>query len=441
MDFVRLGLAYSSTYIPDKLIEGYNSLIWKESYDEFGEFELKSFDIVGMLTTLPEDTLVSHLETKEVMQVETHEINMVGEGVDARPEITVKGRSALTILTHRYIKSSYQKKRKFRKAYTAVDALSVLLYQAVDNVSGHDVTRGDDDPDTWIGNDFSWTTLDAIPNVHVTESVASEGTARWWNLEWGLLWPQFQKMLQDADLGIRLIRPVSPNPGTTVTVSSILATRGDIVTNTSSDLPGLQFNLYKGVDRTATVKFTQLQGHLEKPQYLKSKMAFKSMVEIMSGMIGVSDVYRNSTEQAYSGWKRRAMVYDAGTPELPDKPEAPDPPASGASSGEKADYEDDLAAYKTKLALWKNKRDDIYDKFTTENQTRALRELKVARRVNMVQGDISSSSPYKYKVHYDLGDRVTLVGEYGITSTMIVQEYVRTQDSTGDRGFPGLVEP
>lgn len=440
MDFVRLGLAYSSNYIPDRLIEGYNSLIWTERYDEFGEFELKSFDIVGMLTTLPEDTLVSHLETKEVMQVETHEINMVGEGADARPEITVKGRSALTILTHRYIKSSYQQKRKFRKAYTAVDALSVLLYQAVDNASGKDVTRGDDDPDTSVGNDFDWNTLDVIPNVHVTESVASEGSARWWNLEWGLLWPQFQKMLQDADLGIRLIRPVSPNPGTTIVVSATLATRGDIVTYDSSDLPGLQFNLYKGVDRTATVRFSQLQGHLEKPQYLKSKQPYKTMVEIMSGMIGVTDVYRTGTS-GFTGFKRRTMTYDAGTPELPPKPEAPDPPASSASSGEKATYETNLAAYKTKLAAWKTKRDDIYDKFRDENQIRALRELKIAKRINMVQGDISSSSPYKYKVHYSLGDRVTLVGDYGVTSTMIVQEYVRTEDSTGDRGFPGLVEP
>ncbi len=65
MDLVRLGAAYTTAYIPDLLVEGYNSLIWTERFDAFSEFELKSFDVAGMLSQLPEDTLVSHLEKSQ----------------------------------------------------------------------------------------------------------------------------------------------------------------------------------------------------------------------------------------------------------------------------------------------------------------------------------------------------------------------------------------
>lgn len=444
MDFVRLGAAYSTTYTPDKLIEGYNSLIWTERFDQFGEFELKSFDIDGLLSQLPEDTLVSHLDTKEVMIVETHSIEMVGEGADARPEITVRGRSAGMILEHRYVNSTYQTKRTMRRTYTAKDALAVLLWQAVNNNSGKDVTRGDTDPDTATElNDYSWSTIDDIPSVMVTDAVptASAGTARWWQLEQGILWPQFQKIMLDFDLGFRLVRPVSPNPGVGVSVASALATRGNITRTSYSDITQLRFEIYQGVDRTATVQLSQLQGHVDKPQYLFSKRDYKTMVELMSGTIGVADVYRDSTEQAYSGWKRRAMTFDAGTPELPPQPDKPDDLGKNPTAAQKDAYYDAIAAWKIKMGKWRNKRDTIYANFRAEQSKKALVELKKARRVNMFSGDMSILSPYQYKTHYNLGDKIMLFGDYGKTAAMIVTEYVRTEDANGDRGYPGLVEP
>ena len=101
MDFVRLGAAYSTSYHPDQLIEGYISLIWTERFQNPGEFQLKSYDIDRMKDLLPVDTLVSHLETKEVMRVETHLIEMEGEGEDATPVITITGRTAYAILEDR----------------------------------------------------------------------------------------------------------------------------------------------------------------------------------------------------------------------------------------------------------------------------------------------------------------------------------------------------
>lgn len=440
MDLVRLGAAYTTAYIPDLLIEGYNSLIWTERFDEFGEFELKSFDVDRVLAQLPEDTLLSHLETREVMIVETHSIAMVGEGTDAVPEITVKGRSALMILIHRFIESTYQTKRKMRKKYTATDALTVLLWHAIDNNTGKDVTRGDSDPDTSVGNDYSWSTQDDIPNVGVTETVTSEGSTRWFLLEEGSLWPQFQKIMQSAGIGIRLIRPVSPNPRTIVSVDSTLATRGNIITTASADFAGLVFEIYDGVDRSATVKFSQLQGHLEKPTYLMSKQNYDSQLEVMTAVPSVPDIYRPG-ESGFTGWQRRSMSWDAGNPELPTEPEKPEDLDESPTSGERHDYYVALTAWKTKMVSWRAKRDAIWADFREEVAIQGFRELRKNRRINMFDGDISILAPYKYKVHYDLGDKVTFRDDYGRTTTHVIAEYVRTEDASGDRGFPGFVEP
>lgn len=441
MDFVRLGERYTANYIPDKLIEGYNSLIWTERFSQLGEFELKSYDVDGLGALLPEDTLVSHLETREVMQVETHEIEMEGEGVDAVPVITIRGRSASSILEHRWVESTYQKKRRMRRSYSSTSAAAVLLVNAVDNASGKDLTRGDTNAETPELNDYGWTTLDVIPNVAVTEAVPSEGPLRWWQLEEGILYPQLMKILERDDLGLRCLRPVSPNPATVITVYADLARRGTIVRTANPNVTQLQFDIYAGVDRTGTVKFSQLQGHLDKPTYLTSSREVKSLAEIKSGEVQVSDVYLSNSHAALTGWRRRTLEFDAGTPELPPAPEKPEELKKNATKAERDARADAMDKWIDDMAKWRNKRDAIVADFRAEATEAAKQELKAKRRVNMFSGDVSLSSPYIYKTNYDLGDIVMLNGDYGKSAVMRVSEYVRTEDANGDRGFPGLVEP
>lgn len=439
MDLVKLS---SATWVPEEtLIEGYISLIWTERWQTPGEFELKSYDVEGMLARLPEGALVSHLETKEVMEVETHEINDEGEGADAIPVITIRGHSISSILHHRFINGGYQTKRTLRYPYTAASALAVLLVNAVDNTSGKDVTRGDTDPETELElNDYAWNLYDAIPNVAVTESVTNEGSTREWFVEPGLLGPQFHKIMVDSDLGLRIIRPVSPNnSGTVIGVQTTLATRGTVVRTHQTNISALRFDVYSGIDRSATVQFSQLQGHMEKPSYLKSNQDYKSNATLMSGVIS-GDVAITGTT-TLSGLRRRVLPFDAGNPELPPEPERPQDPRKNATAAEKEEWKDDIDKWKTKHAKWKTKRAAIITKFRNEQILAAQREIRLHRRVNMFSGDVSALSPFKYKTHYDLGDKVTLVDEARRTAKMVVSEYVRTEDATGDRGFPGLVEP
>lgn len=445
MQFVRLGLAYTNTYIPDLLIEGYNSLVWTERFATMGEFELKSFDVDGLTAALPEDTAVSHLETQVVMLVETHSIELVGEGKDAVPEITIKGRTADLILESRFVNSTYQQKRRMRQKYSPRSALDVLLWNAVDNTSGFDVTRGDTDPDTEdVYNNYSWNKLDAIPNVAVTDSVSLSQSLRWWQLEQGILYPQLASIMTDADLGLRVLRPVKVNTADVVKVDSVQATRGNITRTSTSGITQLRFDIYNGVDHSGDVQLSLLQGHLEKPQYLRSIQPWKSVVDVMTSVPGDwTEQYRNTapTEAAYTGFRRKVLAFDAGQPELPAEPSKPGDLKSSATDAQKRDHRKAMDDYIDKYGKWKNKRDGIWSDFRTEQQTSVQKALKAARLTMMFQGDLSILSPYKYKVHYDLGDTVSLFGDYGYASTMIVAEYVRTEDAQGDRGFPGLVAP
>jgi hypothetical protein len=441
MDFVRLGPAYSTAYIPDLLIEGYNSLVWHERHVDLGEFELKSFDVDAMMQALPEDTLVSHLETQEVMQVMTHTINSVGEGDDARDEITVKGKSATDILAHRWVEAPYGKKRYMRQKYSATSAACVLLWQAVDNNSGYDVTRGDAVAGGDPGNNYAWSVLDDIPNVIVTENVAAEGWVGGRLLEQGMLLPQLQPLLASQDLGLRCLRPILPNSMTVISVDSALATRGTIRRTLTNNVSALCFEIYDGIDRSASVQFSQLQGHIASPEYVISSENLKSHVEMKSDVVEVSDVYRPG-DSGLSGWRRRTMEFEAGSPEIPEEPVQPKRPKANATKAQKQAYAQAYDTWYDKHATWVTKKNAIIADFRADSSAAALAKMKLeSSRVKVVSGDISDVSPYKYKVHYGLGDYVTLVGDYGISSKMLVKEYIRTEDADGDRGYPGLVVP
>lgn len=444
MDLVRLGLPYSSSYTPDELIEGYSSLIWTERFQEAGEFELHTPTIDATMALLPEDTLISHLDTGEVMFVESHEIDTDDDG---NHTLVVKGRSLDAFLEHRWVESKYQKKRSMRQKYAPYGAAEVLLWNALDNNSGKDVTRGDPDADDINLNDYSWNTLDKVPNVAITHSCSTTIPQRNWWLEEGILYPQLLKILIRGDLGIRTFRPGLESDAYVVDVATgINNNRGAITRTFVNNITQLRFDIFDGLNRTKSqsanprVAFNYLRGDVDNAQYLFATTAYKTACEITS-TYPPSDQYRNGTEQNYTGLQRRVMGFDAGDPEIPPEPEKPDDLRKNATKAEKDAHADAIDAWLDKHAAWKNKRDRIIDNFKEDAADDAQRALKRQRKVHMMTGDISPLAPYVFKTHYNLGDRVDLIGDYGQTAEMIVTEYIRTEDAEGDRGYPGLTLP
>jgi hypothetical protein len=435
MDLVRLGPAYSTSYQPDVLIEGYSSLIWTERFFDHGDFQLKTPNIEETMDLLPEDTLISHLDTDEVMIIENHEIDV---DENENEELTITGRSLTSFLEHRFIEAPYRKKRKLRRSYSPTGAAAVLLYNSIDNASGKDVTRIED---------TAWTTLDRIPNISITDSVVDDGDIRRWWVEEGSLWPQLLKIFQRSDMALRTIRPSSESSAQVMTVTANpLADRGITTRTYTTGITSLRFDLYDGIDRSDSqsdnpiVILSVIQGDLDKMKYLYSNQNYKTAVELMSS-INIGDVYRNATEQGYSGLKRRTMTHDAGEPEVPDPPEKPQQLRKNATKEERDARADAMDKYLDDYAKWKNERDQIYAEFRDDHRDDALRVLRRARRVAQLAGDVSPYTPYQYKEHYNLGDTVSVYGKYKESQKMIVSEYIRTEDSEGDRGYPGLVLP
>lgn len=441
MDFVRLGPLGDTSYRPDVLIKNYSSLIWTERWVGHGEFELKTSDVADVRALLREGTFVSHLETRTVMQVETVEVAVVGDGMDAQPELTIRGREASVILENRHVQSTGKTKRKMRLPYTATEAAAVLLYNSVCNLSGVDVTRGDNKPSTPnIRNNYSWNTRDALPNVVVTESVASEGGSRHWFVEFTDTYSILQKILRKGNLGLRVLRPVTPTAGVVITVETALATRGTVYREAQADISHLMFNLYSPTDRSQTVVFNDALGHLVSPQYLWSNRDEKTTAVLKADHVPPSVwVVPGMTHQ--TGWNRKMVVFDGGSPEIPDEPDEPERPKKNASAEEKDDYEDAMDEWVDAHRAWRTERAEIIADFQADANEEAINQLKKQKKTRLLSADISEASPYRYKTHYNLGDTVSLRGNYGFVEKVVVGEYIRTDDANGDRGFPGFTTP
>lgn len=425
MDVVRLGPRYSTSYLPDVTIEGFSSMIWTERYQAFGEFELRSPRVEYIRSTLPEDTLVSHQGTDVAMIVESHEITENDEG---EREIVVKGRSLDSFLEHRFVEGPYQKKRLMRQTYNQVTAAAVLLWQAFDNASGWDVTRA---------GDHAWNTLDQIPNVAITDSVASDGVVRKRRLTEGNLWPQIQQLMIGGRFGVRTIRP-GRNTGSTqlVGVGTNPTYRGNVTRTTTSGIPQLRFDLYNGVDKSSSVAFSVRQGHLESPSYVFSNRERKTVIELMTDA-GLADIYEPGTT-AFSGIRRRVMELDVGSPDIPAEPEKPEELKSSATKAQRDNRAKAMDKWIDDHREWRAEKNRIMTEFIEEAKDDATAALSERRQVKLFSGDISPLAPYDYGVHYNLGDTVSLLGEYGETEKMVISEFIVAEDANGERSYPTL---
>lgn len=412
MDVFRLDHTGSDpTYHPDIIIPNWDSCIWTERFNTPGEIELKSSDIRAIKRLLPRGSLVSLLDSDEVMMIETHTLGVNEMGV---PDITLKGRSVTHFTEHRHVEGPYNKKRTMVKKYSPAEAAIVLLWNHLVNATGTDVTWADP---------YSQRVTDSIPNVRIAETVRAplETDRRRWRLKQGQLYPQLRNILVRGDLGLRTIRPGRGGPAKKITrVDWVGAGKGNLISDgLVTNSPYLLFDVYDGKDRThlngvePEVIFHYDSGDIDEPQYLWSIEKYKTAMEVMSSK-GGSDVFRTNADSSLSGWDRRVASYDAGEPD-------------------EFKVKNEWTQQETET-----KRQQHIDEFLEDIADEAFRELKKARRTAVFSGSISPDSDYRYGPDYKLGDLVTFRGDYDMTETMIVSEYVRAADKEGEKSFPGL---
>lgn len=68
--------------------------------------------------------------------------------------------------------------------------------------------------------------------------------------------------------------------------------------------------------------------------------------------------------------------------------------------------------------------------------SRAYDALTTNKLIQAVDGEIVPDNQFKYGVHYNLGDIIEVEGNSGAVQTARVTEYIRSQDSAGEKAYP-----
>lgn len=383
-----------STFLGEAVIEGYSSLIWTERYLPAGEFELRTPLVDQTRSLIPEDSLISHTDTAEVMIVETHEIERTDNG---DIELVVKGRTFETILEQRFFYvGGYRDAIKMRSTYPPHGAALALIYNSIIHTGPWDLIATQP-------NTVSSDPKDVIPNVQMTESQGANLPWQEWWIEPGEIYTMVVDFLGRGGYGIRNVRRNFPMlVGGQMRLSD---PEGYLMAEPDPG-EGLLIDVYGGKDRTKNqttlpvVNFSYIDGHLEAPKYLFSNKNLKNVAQVISDVGDVFVYLDNAVSPYLTGRDRRMLLVDGGR------------------------------AGDTPLAT-----------FTPALVQKGEIELAKYNRIASMASAISVSAPYRYKLDYDLGDKVTLAGEFGFEASMQVIEYVRTEDANGDRGFPTLALP
>lgn len=159
--------------------------------------------------------------------------------------------------------------------------------------------------------------------------------------------------------------------------------------NASGTAVGIE--IYTGTDRTATVYFDATRNLLDDGSYLFSKVGSATSAVVLGASTAIT---LEAGDTAPSGMDRRVILVD------------------GTGSG-------------------------VADESTLAEHGKI--SLAEAHATSIFDGSINQDlSPYVYGEHYNLGDIVRLVGDYGLEEKARVTEYIRAEDATGVKSYPTL---
>lgn len=193
------------------------------------------------------------------------------------------------------------------------------------------------------------------------------------------------------DVVLKLLQTEAAADATTTPATPAVVQHGLRAVRPSSAGTAIAIQIYTGTDRSATIYFDATRNLLDDGKYLFSKVGNgNAAYGVASGI--AATMFEGTPEP--SGLARRVLLVDAST--------------SGISDA----------------TILKNE------------MSRALAE---AHETAMFDGSINQDlNPYKFGVDYNLGDLVKVVGDYNLSATARVTEYIRSEDATGVKNYPTL---
>lgn len=164
------------------------------------------------------------------------------------------------------------------------------------------------------------------------------------------------------------------------------------------------FIIHNGKDKSSSVIFSWQSGDLDIADYLWTDKPSKTTAMVMGRYVNVA-VDDNSGATKFG---RKMVLVPAD------------------------DIDGNLSAPPSGAAL---------NNIVAQMQTRGYQALQKQSRLTITRTDISDISKYHYRQDYNMGDIITLDGNFGQIAKMRVIEYVEIQDENGMTGHPSFSVP
>lgn len=222
---------------------------------------------------------------------------------------------------------------------------------------------------------------DAVPYVDIVSQVTGSGPGSARSLKRIDLYSQILELLAIDKLGIRVFRPgiwpLFPTGGTNTTLA-----------------------VHRGVDRSGQIIFSHDTGEIESAGYLWSNKKLKNTAMVTGRWV------ETLVTTAATKYARRMMLVEA------------------------SDIDNQFAVAPAGTDL---------TNVVAAMQQRGISALAAQNDVALTRAEVSkNASKAVYRKDFDVGDLITVSGDYNENATMRVSEYVEIEDENGKSGYPTL---
>lgn len=364
----------------------YDSFIWTERYAERGDFQIVAPSSQSMKYRFAKDTMLMIRESKRIMRV--HELT---ETVDEEKGavLTVKGYELVWILEQRVstVKEVDGNLRSvtYWNGWKPIELINDLVWRPCVLGSGWELMLGDAIPvlNDWHANPASLYPVSNIPEPEPGGII--------WEQKIASVYSAVTDVCKAYDLGFRLYK--DPNAAK------------------------LYFEGYNGVDRTTAQSVYPPVVFSSDMDSLENTTEYEENIDHFN-VVFVSYLYKNPVEGGYPEELTASVVVS-------------DPQLAFSSGG---------FDQKTKSITISQLPEDIDPGDPWDYLTQiANEELTRSRPTDIIDGEVSQESIYKYEQDYNLGDIIEIRGSNGGGAYMRVTEFIFKYDASGKAAYPSMV--
>lgn len=376
-------------FIAQDTVDGYVSAIWTERYSTAGDCQLVLPATQENLDKLADGTMLALRGSKEVMQLQTQSIE--------NNTLTVVGNTITEFFNQRvvwYANPTDSTPENRIADYTVTsENLGQFMADVVGKMVIHPVTLGG----AYAPADLNWP-YEAIAHLSLGSIDTSDAPARW-SIPIGPLYDGLAKLASDNGLGISLY------------LDSADRTAGY----------SLKFKVYKGVDHSTSgagrlIRLTPSMDSITALKEIRSIANWKNVVYVYYQGI-ITKHLADPTQPEPEGFARRVMVTNA----------------AGEPVGHAVTSRVGYAGYPNYTTIEVGPADIAA--FREQNAKDALANNNYIRSID---GEATPISDYKFGIDYGMGDIIELESMTGLISKARVTEYIRSEDNTGEKGYPTI---